>query len=274
MLNVNELAWKKMNGLIPAVVQDAFDGRVLMQGYMNPEALNHSLESGQVTFFSRSRQTLWTKGETSGNFLELVDVIPDCDGDCLLVQARPAGPVCHLGTTTCFPSDEPTHTDLAFLAELERVIKRRDIDRPEGSYTTRLLDEGIQRIAQKVGEEGVETALAAVAGTEEELLDESAEPPQPGGYTAFEARGVRVFNTPLNPSKPPFSKGRLQCKSLPCEARASNQLRTASSFQREASKQISPLGRKDFKSATNSLSLPKGGFNSGSTSLLLLKKGD
>ena len=109
---------------------------------MNPEALNQSLESGQVTFFSRWRQTLWTKGETSGNFLALVEAIPDCDGDCLLVQARPAGPVCHLGTATCFSSDEPTHTDLAFLAELERIIERCDIDRPEGSYTTRLLEEG------------------------------------------------------------------------------------------------------------------------------------
>jgi phosphoribosyl-ATP pyrophosphohydrolase/phosphoribosyl-AMP cyclohydrolase len=175
MLNVDELAWEKMNGLIPAVVQDAFDGRVLMQAYMNQEALNHSIESGQVTFFSRSRQTLWTKGETSGNFLALVEAIPDCDGDCLLVQARPAGPVCHLGTATCFNNDEPTHTDLAFLAELERIIERRDIERPEGSYTTRLLEEGVQRIAQKVGEEGVETALAAVAGTDEDLLNESAD---------------------------------------------------------------------------------------------------
>jgi phosphoribosyl-ATP pyrophosphohydrolase/phosphoribosyl-AMP cyclohydrolase len=175
MLNIDELAWDKMNGMIPAVVQDAFDGRVLMQGYMNPEALTKTLESGQVTFFSRSRQTLWTKGETSGNFLELVDVIPDCDGDCLLVQARPAGPVCHLGTPTCFDSDEPTRTDLAFLAELERIIAQRDTDRPAGSYTTRLLESGVQRVAQKVGEEGVETALAAVCGTDDELLNESAD---------------------------------------------------------------------------------------------------
>jgi phosphoribosyl-ATP pyrophosphohydrolase/phosphoribosyl-AMP cyclohydrolase len=175
MLNIESLAWDKMNGLIPAVVQDAFDGRVLMQGYMSRESLTKSLDSGLVTFFSRSRQKLWTKGETSDNFLELVDVIPDCDGDCLLVQARPDGPVCHLGTPTCFTSDEPTHTDLAFLAELERIIAKRDTERPEGSYTTRLLEEGVQRIAQKVGEEGVETALAAVAGTEEDLLNESAD---------------------------------------------------------------------------------------------------
>jgi phosphoribosyl-ATP pyrophosphohydrolase/phosphoribosyl-AMP cyclohydrolase len=175
MLNTEELAWDKMNGLLPAIVQDAFDGRLLMQAYMNREALDKTLDSGQVTFWSRSREQLWTKGETSGNFLELVDVIPDCDGDALLVLARPEGPVCHLGTATCFEPAERMHASLSFLARLERVIEQRDQDRPTDSYTTRLFEAGVKRIAQKVGEEGVETALAATAGDSEELLNESAD---------------------------------------------------------------------------------------------------
>jgi phosphoribosyl-ATP pyrophosphohydrolase/phosphoribosyl-AMP cyclohydrolase len=175
MLNTDQLAWDKMNGLIPAIVQDAFDGRLLMQAYMNREALEHSLDSGRVTFWSRSREQLWTKGETSGNFLELVDIIPDCDGDTLLVLARPEGPVCHLGTETCFETSERMHASLGFLAQLERVIEQRDRDRPDGSYTTKLFEAGVKRIAQKVGEEGVETALAATAGDKEELLNESAD---------------------------------------------------------------------------------------------------
>lgn len=175
MLNSDTLAWKKMNGLLPAIVQDAFDGRVLMQGYMNREALETTLESGRVTFWSRRREELWTKGETSSNFLELVDIIADCDKDSLLVLARPAGPVCHLGTATCFETDEGPVSELAFLAQLERVIAERESERPEGSYTVRLLDAGVQRIAQKVGEEAVETALAAAAGETDELLKESAD---------------------------------------------------------------------------------------------------
>jgi phosphoribosyl-ATP pyrophosphohydrolase/phosphoribosyl-AMP cyclohydrolase len=175
MLNIDTLAWEKMNGLLPAIVQDAFDGRLLMQAYMNREALERTLDNGQVTFWSRSRQSLWVKGEASGNFLELVDVIPDCDGDALLVQARPTGPVCHLGAETCFENMERVRTDLSFLARLERVIAQRDQDRPEDSYTVRLLDAGVKRIAQKVGEEAVETALAAAAGDTDELLNESAD---------------------------------------------------------------------------------------------------
>ena len=175
MLKTDQLAWDKMNGLIPAIVQDAYDGRVLMQAYMTPEALEHTLDSGRVTFWSRSRSELWTKGETSGNFLELVDVIPDCDNDTLLVLARPDGPTCHLGNETCFDSSEPFNTRLEFLAHLERVIQQRDRDRPEGSYTTRLFEAGVKRIAQKVGEEAVETALAATAGDREELLNEGAD---------------------------------------------------------------------------------------------------
>ena len=173
--DIEGLAWDRMNGLLPAVVQDAFDGRLLMVAYMNPESLARSLETGLVTFWSRSRQELWTKGETSGNRLRLAAVHADCDGDCLLVQARPEGPTCHRGTDTCFDEDRPVGPDLAFLAALERVIAQRDAERPADSYTTRLFEAGVRRIAQKVGEEGVETALAATAGAPEELLNESAD---------------------------------------------------------------------------------------------------
>jgi phosphoribosyl-ATP pyrophosphohydrolase/phosphoribosyl-AMP cyclohydrolase len=169
------MAWEKMDGLIPAIVQDAFDGRVLMQGYMTKEALRVTFESGRVTFWSRSRQQLWTKGETSSNYLDLVDIHPDCDLDCLLIRARQEGPTCHLGLDTCFDKEGKVSPDLAFLANLERVIATRDEERPAGSYTTSLLESGIKRIAQKVGEEGVETALAAAAGGDEELLNESAD---------------------------------------------------------------------------------------------------
>lgn len=174
-MKIDELAWEKMDGLLPAIVQDAFDGRVLMQGFMNRQALETSMESGKVTFWSRSRQQLWTKGETSGNLLNLVDIKPDCDGDCLLVRAEPVGPTCHLGTDTCFDGVGQVTPELAFVAELERLVAQRDRDRPEGSYTTELFLSGSKRIAQKVGEEGVETALAAVAGDDQELLDESAD---------------------------------------------------------------------------------------------------
>jgi len=174
-MRFDSLAWEKMGSLIPAIVQDAFDGRVLMLGYMNKQALDTTLDTGRVTFWSRSRECLWTKGETSGNTLELVEVHMDCDGDCLLIRARPEGPTCHLGTDTCFDGDAKTAPELAFLAELERVITQRNDERPEGSYTTTLLESGVKRIAQKVGEEAVETALAAVAGDDEELLNESAD---------------------------------------------------------------------------------------------------
>ncbi len=174
-MNIDGLAWKKMNGLIPAIVQDAFDGRMLMQGYMNKDALKVTLESGQVTFWSRSRKMLWTKGETSGHILDLVDIHPDCDSDTLLIRARQEGPTCHLGLDTCFDIEDKVIPELAFLADLERVIAKRDEDRPEGSYTTDLLEAGVKRIAQKVGEEGVETALAAAAGGDEEVLNESAD---------------------------------------------------------------------------------------------------
>ena len=174
-MSIENLAWEKMAGLIPAIVQDSFDGRVLMQGYMNEEALDATIKSGKVTFWSRSQRKLWTKGETSGNTLELVDVKADCDRDCLLLRARPRGPTCHLGMDTCFDGEGKVTPQLAFLAELERVIAERDENRPKDSYTTTLFESGVKRIAQKVGEEGVETALAASAGDDEELLDESAD---------------------------------------------------------------------------------------------------
>lgn len=175
---LDRLDWDKGGGLLPAVVQHAFDGRVLMQAWMNRDALERSLASRRVTFWSRSRETLWTKGETSGNTLALEAVHADCDRDCLLVLARPAGPTCHRGTDTCFDARDdakPTAPALGFLARLETVIADRDRERPEGSYTTRLLEDGVRRIAQKVGEEGLETALAAAAGDDAELADESAD---------------------------------------------------------------------------------------------------
>lgn len=175
MLDIDTLAWEKMNFLLPAVVQDAFDGRVLMQGYMNREALEKTLKTKKVTFWSRSRNELWTKGETSGNFLALKQVITDCDNDSLLVMAEPSGPVCHRNTPTCFDCEDMLKPSLEFLSELEAVIAQRDKSRPPGSYTTELLDAGPKRIAQKVGEEAVETGLAAAAGDEEELLNESAD---------------------------------------------------------------------------------------------------
>lgn len=167
------LAWDKMDGLLPAVVQDDATGQVLMVGYMNPAALKATLESRQVTFFSRSKQRLWTKGETSGNTLALVSITPDCDGDALLMRATPAGPICHLGTTSCFGSDGAT--GLAFLAQLSRVIEARVEDTPEDSYTARLLREGVEKIAQKIGEEGVEVALAAITRDDDGLTDELAD---------------------------------------------------------------------------------------------------
>jgi phosphoribosyl-ATP pyrophosphohydrolase/phosphoribosyl-AMP cyclohydrolase len=173
--DIEQLAWDRMDGLLPAVVQDAFDGRLLMVAYMNPESLAQTLATGLVTFWSRSRQALWTKGDTSGHRLRLESMRADCDGDCLLVQARPEGPACHRGTDTCFDDDRPVGPGLAFLAALERVIAQRDAERPEDSYTTRLFEAGVKRIAQKVGEEGVETALAATAGEPEELAAEAAD---------------------------------------------------------------------------------------------------
>ncbi len=165
------LDWgKASDGLLPAIIQDAATQRVLMLGYMDREALAATLASRRVTFFSRSKQRLWTKGESSGHVLELVSIDIDCDADTLLVQAIPHGPTCHLQRASCFPQ-APRN----LLAELDALITRRSIDKPERSYTTRLFDAGIKRIAQKVGEEGVETALAAVDGDDAEVCSEAAD---------------------------------------------------------------------------------------------------
>lgn len=164
------LDWDKQDGLLPAVVQDWRNGRVLMLGYMNREALEMTLACRHVTFYSRSRERLWTKGERSGHVLSLVSLEADCDADTLLVQAEPRGPTCHLLRDSCFenaPGD--------FLGELDALIDQRHQDRPAGSYTTKLFEGGLRRMAQKVGEEGVETALAAVDQDDQSLLGESAD---------------------------------------------------------------------------------------------------
>lgn len=173
---VTALDWDKSDGLLPAIVQDARSGQVLMLAYMNREALRITLAEKRATFFSRSRNKLWTKGESSGHWLHVVDVAADCDQDTLLVLANPAGPTCHTGTRSCFGDDVKAEAaDLSFLVRLESVIAQRIADRPEGSYTARLWAEGLTRIAQKVGEEGVEVALAAVTQEDERLIGESAD---------------------------------------------------------------------------------------------------
>ncbi len=171
-MNIETFDWAKGDGLIAAIVQHWRSGQVLMLGYVNREALSQTLQSGKVTFFSRSRQCLWTKGETSGNTLELRSVHADCDGDALLILAEPVGPTCHLGTASCFGDAAPS---LAVLADLDDVIASRERERPPGRYTTSLFDAGVRRIAQKVGEEGVETALAAVAQDQASIASETAD---------------------------------------------------------------------------------------------------
>jgi phosphoribosyl-ATP pyrophosphohydrolase/phosphoribosyl-AMP cyclohydrolase len=171
--DVSSLDWDKMGGLVPAVVQDSATGQVLMLGYMNSEALEVTLRDGLVTFFSRSRNCLWQKGETSGNRLAVVGVFADCDNDALLISAEPAGPVCHLGSRSCFSEQGPT--GIGFLGELARIVRSRALNGGESSYTASLLAEGPARIAQKVGEEGVELALAAVSRDREGCIDEAAD---------------------------------------------------------------------------------------------------
>jgi len=173
---IESFDWSKGDGLLPAVVQDATNGKVLMLGYMNREALRKTLGEKRVTFYSRSKQRLWTKGETSSNFLHLVDAAIDCDNDTLLILAHPDGPTCHNGTASCFGDDVgTTATRLAFLSRLESVIEKRVSERPEGSYTARLWADGPTRMAQKVGEEGVEVALAAVTQSDDKLIGEAAD---------------------------------------------------------------------------------------------------
>ncbi len=160
-------------GLVPAIVQDSVTKTVLMLGYMNKEAYEKTLDTGKVTFFSRSRQKLWTKGETSGNFLLLKEILVDCDGDTLLVKAQPTGPVCHTGTDTCFNEQNGDVRD--FLYRLEAVIADRKANTQPGSYTNKLLDAGIRRIAQKVGEEATEVVIDAVAGDHLQVKEEIAD---------------------------------------------------------------------------------------------------
>lgn len=169
--------FNKGNGLVPAVVQDAVTGKVLMLGYMNEESYRLTLEKGLVTFYSRSRKTLWTKGETSGNYLQLRDILIDCDGDTLLVKAVPSGPVCHTGKDTCFgeENDPQSTSSTDFLSYLEGVIRDRKEHPQEGSYTNRLFSKGINKIAQKVGEEAVELIIEAKDDDKDLFLGEAAD---------------------------------------------------------------------------------------------------
>jgi len=169
-----QIDWDKSQGLVPAIVQHALTGKVLMLGYMNREALAATEHSRQVTFFSRSRQCLWTKGETSGNLLAVDRIDLDCDRDTLLISATPAGPTCHLGRSSCFDTDKESPGP-GFLGQLENVIDSRVASGSEDSYTRQLVAAGIERIAKKVGEEGVEVALAGACGTADEVLEESAD---------------------------------------------------------------------------------------------------
>lgn len=174
--DIEKLDFARGNGLLPAIVQDAASGAVLMLAFMNRDAVRATLERGRVVFFSRSRQRLWEKGETSGHWLLLEDITPDCDGDALLVTARPQGPTCHRGTRTCFGEERVSTAErLAFLGRLEEVIESRIAEAPEASYTARLYARGPRRIAQKVGEEGLEVALAAAAEGDENVVAEAAD---------------------------------------------------------------------------------------------------
>jgi phosphoribosyl-ATP pyrophosphohydrolase/phosphoribosyl-AMP cyclohydrolase len=175
-IDASTVDFSKSDGLVPAIVQDAGSGAVLMLGYMNREALEQTLARKRAVFFSRSKQRLWEKGETTGHTLDVVDVALDCDADTILITAHPRGPACHNGTLTCFGNESRTAAGgIAFLATLEQVVEQRATQKPEASYTARLLEKGIAKVAQKVGEEGVETALAGVSDTNEKVVEESAD---------------------------------------------------------------------------------------------------
>ncbi len=177
--NIEKLDFTKGNGLLPVIIQDAHSLQVLMQAYMNREALDETLRSGRVTFFSRSRNALWVKGESSGNYMIVKGITPDCDGDCLLIQVEPSGPVCHTGTPSCFdvPAGLPPtkNGSLAFLLQLEAVLQERFRTLPENSYSASLFAAGPKKIAKKLGEEAVELALEAENGTRERLTEEAAD---------------------------------------------------------------------------------------------------
>lgn len=165
--------FQKSGGLVPAIIQDRLTSKVLMLGFMNEEAFAKTKESGQVTFFSRTKNRLWTKGEESGNFLNVVEILNDCDNDTLLIKVNPVGPVCHTGSDTCW--NEKNEGDFAFLNFLQEFIQKRFVEMPEGSYTTTLFNKGVNRMAQKVGEEAVETVIEATNGTEEGFLYEASD---------------------------------------------------------------------------------------------------
>ena len=167
------LNFDKMGGLLPAIIQDAHTKNVLMLGFMNEEAYRKTVETGKVTFFSRSKQRLWTKGETSGNLLHVVSIKADCDNDSLLIKVHPDGPVCHTGTDTCW--GEKNEADICFLSYLQDFIEKRHQEMPEKSYTTSLFKSGVNRMAQKVGEEAVETVIEATNGTDERLIYEASD---------------------------------------------------------------------------------------------------
>ncbi|MCK6262863.1 bifunctional phosphoribosyl-AMP cyclohydrolase/phosphoribosyl-ATP diphosphatase HisIE [Vibrio sp. ZSDE26] len=167
--------WEKVDGLVPAVVQDFQSSQVLMMGYMNPAALQKTAETQQVTFYSRTKERLWTKGETSGNVLQFVNASLDCDNDTLLIKVNPIGPTCHTGTTTCWDADKQEESQMVWLHQLEQLLAARKDADPESSYTASLYARGTKRISQKVGEEGVEVALAATSGDKAELVCESAD---------------------------------------------------------------------------------------------------
>jgi len=168
-----DLDFGKMNGLVPAIIQDNYTQKVLMLGFMNEEAYNKTVETGKVTFFSRTKNRLWTKGEESGNFLHVVSIAADCDNDTLLIKVNPAGPVCHTGADTCW--GEKNEQDIMFLKELQDFINKRHEEMPEKSYTTSLFKSGVNKMAQKVGEEAVETIIEACNGTDERLIYEGAD---------------------------------------------------------------------------------------------------
>lgn len=168
-----ELNFEKMNGLVPAIIQDNHTNKVLMLGFMNQEAYEKTIQTKKVTFYSRSRQCLWTKGETSGNFLNVVSIHADCDNDTLLIKVNPTGPVCHTGSDTCW--GEKNEADIYFLSYLQDFIEKRYQEKPEKSYTTSLFEAGINRMAQKVGEEAVETVIEATNGTNDRLIYEASD---------------------------------------------------------------------------------------------------
>lgn len=169
-----KIDFDKMGGLVPAIIQDAVTKNVLMLGFMNEEAYQKTIDTKKVTFWSRTRNCLWTKGETSGNYLNLVDIKLDCDNDTLLVKVHPQGPTCHLGTDTCWGEDNSLNPIL-FLSELQNFIDKRHQEMPENSYTTSLFNKGINKMAQKVGEEATETIIEATNGTNEQLVYESSD---------------------------------------------------------------------------------------------------